>query len=270
MKIRVGEVSYHIELCGEGFPLVMLHGFTGSGASWKPFCSTLGEKSTLIMPDLPGHGQTIPKSLGGEKYFFMCVVEYIIEIIDKLGYEKFDILGYSMGGRLALALSVLYPNRVRKLVLESASPGLKTSAESEERRISDTKLAAMIIEQGVERFVDYWENIPLFESQKSLPLKTRNKIRNQRLSNDPIKLANALWGMSTGMQPSFWKALDRIDADVLMIVGAIDEKFCKIAEEMQKLMKKGQIYKVVQCGHAIHVEHPEKFGTIVSEFLLNT
>jgi 2-succinyl-6-hydroxy-2,4-cyclohexadiene-1-carboxylate synthase len=270
MKIEISEVFYHIELCGEGFPLLMLHGFTGRGASWKPFCSTLGERSILIMPDLPGHGQTVTDSLDGDKYYFMSVVEYIIEIMDKLGYEKFDILGYSMGGRLALALSVMYPNRVRKLILESASPGLKTSSEAKERKISDAELATLIIEEGVERFVDYWENIPLFESQKSLPLQTRNKIRNQRLTHDPTQLANALWGMSTGMQPSFWKALYRIEADVLMIVGDLDEKFCKIAEEMQKVMKNGQIYKVEQCGHAIHVEQPEKFGTIVSEFLLNT
>jgi 2-succinyl-6-hydroxy-2,4-cyclohexadiene-1-carboxylate synthase len=270
MKLVVDEVSYHIEVCGEGFPLIMLHGFTGSGASWKPFCSTLGKESKLIMPDLIGHGATKTDSIEGEKYFVTSVVEHIIQILDRLEYEKVDILGYSMGGRVALALSVLYPSRVRNLILESASPGLKTMKERKERIFSDMRLGMSILQDGLTQFVDYWENIPLFESQKSLPLRIRKKIRNQRLSHDPTKLANALWGMSTGMQPSFWEDLDRIEANVLMIVGDLDEKFCKIAEEMQKLMKNGQIYKVEQCGHAIHVEQPEKFGTIVSEFLLNT
>jgi 2-succinyl-6-hydroxy-2,4-cyclohexadiene-1-carboxylate synthase len=270
MKIEVDEVTYHIEVCGDGYPLFMLHGFTGSSASWKPFCSTLGENATLIMPDLQGHGQTTTDSIEGEKYLFLYVVDHIIDIMDKLGYDKVDLLGYSMGGRLALALSVLYPNRVRKLILESASPGLKNLQERKERNFSDLKLGVSILQSGLEQFVDYWENIPLFESQKLLPLETRNRVRNQRLSHNPERLGNALWGMSTGMQPSFWEDLNCIDASVLMIVGDLDEKFCKIAEEMQKLMKNGQIYKVEQCGHAIHVEQPEKFGTIVSEFLLNT
>jgi 2-succinyl-6-hydroxy-2,4-cyclohexadiene-1-carboxylate synthase len=270
MKIEVDEVTYHIEVCGEGFPLIMLHGFTGSGASWKPFCSTLGEQSNLIMLDLPGHGTTNTESLDGAKFYFIPVVDQIIEIIDKLGFDKVDLLGYSMGGRLAIALSILYPNRVRKLILESASPGLKTEQEQKDRLLSDAKICALISEQGLENFVDYWENIPLFESQKTLSPEKRACLRKQRLSHDPISLANALWGMSTGMQPSCWRSLDRITADVLIIVGELDHKFCQIAEEMQKSIKKGQIYKVEQCGHAIHVEQPEKFGTIVSEFLLNT
>lgn len=270
MKLEVDEVSYHLEVCGEGFPLIMLHGFTGCGANWKPFCSTLGAKSMLIMPDLPGHGMTTTDSLDGAKYYFMSVVEQIIGVIDKLGYDKVDILGYSMGGRLALAMSIMYPSRVRKLILESASPGLKTSQERKERSLADSNLGFSILEHGLEKFVNYWENIPLFESQKSLPTGKRALIKKQRLANDPTSLANALWGMSTGMQPSFWESLNTITAEVLIIVGELDYKFCQIAEEMQKAMKNGQIYKVEHCGHAIHVEQPEKFGTIVSEFLLNT
>lgn len=270
MKIVVDEVSYHIEVCGEGFPLIMLHGFTGCGANWKPFCSTLGEKSMLIMPDLPGHGRTKTDSLDGAKFYFMPVVEQIIEVIDRLGYDKVDMLGYSMGGRLALALSVMYPSRIRKLILESASPGLKTTQERKERSLSDADLAFSILEHGLVQFVGYWEDLPLFKSQKSLQPVKRALIRKQRLSNDPTSLANALWAMSTGMQPSFWESLDTITAEVLMIVGELDYKFCQIAEEMQKSLKNGQIYKVEQCGHAIHVEQPGKFGTIVSEFLLNT
>jgi 2-succinyl-6-hydroxy-2,4-cyclohexadiene-1-carboxylate synthase len=270
MEIIVDEVSYHIEVCGDGFPLIMLHGFTGCGANWKPFCATLGEKSKIIMPDLVGHGSTHTDSLDGSKYLFMSVVDQCIEIIDNLGYDKVDILGYSMGGRLALAMAVKYPDRVRKLILESTSPGIKTDKERTERRFADLDIAVTIMEQGIEPFVDYWENISLFESQKLLPHETRNRIRKQRLSNDPIQLANALGGLSTGMQPSFWPHLDQIEADVLMIVGELDEKFCEIADEMQKGIKNGQVYKVMQCGHAIHVEQPEKFGTIVSEFLLNT
>jgi 2-succinyl-6-hydroxy-2,4-cyclohexadiene-1-carboxylate synthase len=270
LKIEVDDNSYHVKVCGEGFPLIMLHGFTGRGANWTPFCSTIGEKSKLVMPDLMGHGSTETCSYEGDNYHLTRAANDIIKIMDEFGFEKADILGYSMGGRIAIGIAILFPDRVRKLVLESASPGLKTALERKERLYSDAKLAGSIIENGIEEFVNYWENIPLFESQKSLPPERRDSIRRQRLSNDPIKLANALFGMSTGMQPSFWEDLPSVEADVLLIVGELDQKFCKIAEEMQKSLPKGQIYKVTQTGHAIHVEQPEKFGTIVSEFLLNT
>jgi 2-succinyl-6-hydroxy-2,4-cyclohexadiene-1-carboxylate synthase len=248
----------------------MLHGFTGRGSNWLPFCSLLGDKSKLIMPDIIGHGSTEASLVAGENYQLTTVAEHLIKIIDEFGFEKVDLLGYSMGGRVAIAMSILFPERIRNLVVESASPGLKTDIERKERLYSDTNLSVSIIENGIEAFVDYWENIPLFKSQKSLPLEIRSAIRKQRLLNEPIKLANALFGMSTGMQPSYWEHLHKIQADVLLVVGELDQKFCQIAEEMQKSLKKGQIYKVEQCGHAIHVEQPEIFGTIVSEFLLNT
>jgi 2-succinyl-6-hydroxy-2,4-cyclohexadiene-1-carboxylate synthase len=271
LKILVNDdVTYHVEVCGDGFPLVMLHGFTGRGSNWLPFCSALSGNSKLILPDIIGHGSTEASLDKGENYSLTSVAEHIVDIMDEFGFEKFDVLGYSMGGRVAIAISILFPERIRKLVIESASPGLKSYLECSDRHLSDAKLAGSIIENGIEVFVDYWENIPLFESQKSLPSEIRSTIRKQRLSNDPRQLANALYGMSPALQPSFWKYLDRIQADVLMIVGELDHKYCQIAEDMQKGIKNGQIYKVEQCGHAIHVEQPEKFGTIVSEFLLNT
>lgn len=270
MKFVVNEVSYHVEVCGKGFPLVMLHGFTGRGSNWSPFCTILGKNSKLIMPDIIGHGATETSSLEEDKYLLPSVAKDFIKIIDEFGFEKVDILGYSMGGRLAIAMAILFPDRVRNLILESASPGLKTDLERKERRNSDADLATTIIENGVEAFVDYWEDIPLFESQKFLSPEIRASIRAQRLMNDPKKLGNSLLGMGTGMQPCYWHRLHEIEADVLMIVGDLDHKFCQIAEDMQKSLKKGQIFKVNGCGHAIHVEQPEKFGTIVSEFLSNT
>jgi 2-succinyl-6-hydroxy-2,4-cyclohexadiene-1-carboxylate synthase len=272
MKCEIEGITYHVEFCGEGYPLIMFHGFTGRGANWLPFCSTLGKGSTLIMPDIIGHGLTAApqddESL--HRYSMESVAHDFLTMIDQLGYEKVDILGYSMGGRLALSMAVLFPDRVRKLILESASPGLKTEGERQERNLADKKLGQFMHEKGMETFVDYWENLSLFESQKSLAREKRSAIRKQRLMNSPIQLRKNLINMGTGNQPSYWGRLDEIQAEVLMIVGGLDLKFCRIAEDMQKTLKKGKIYQVKQCGHAIHVEQPEKFGTIVSEFLSNT
>jgi 2-succinyl-6-hydroxy-2,4-cyclohexadiene-1-carboxylate synthase len=267
MKVNINGLRYHVEVCGEGFPLLLLHGFTGDSSTWTPFCPVWGKHSELIIPDIIGHGKTdSPEEIN--RYTIEAAVEDIITLLDQLKIDQIDLLGYSMGGRLALTISILYPQRVRKLILESASPGLETEEERTRRRMKDTELANFIKEHGIESFVDYWEGIPLFSSMNSLPLPLKRSIREQRLANTSNGLANSLVGMGTGSQPSWWGELNKLSCEVLLITGEKDKKFCWIAERMQAVMKNASRIAINDCGHAIHVEHKEKFGTIVSDFLL--
>jgi 2-succinyl-6-hydroxy-2,4-cyclohexadiene-1-carboxylate synthase len=266
MRIKVKDISYHVEVCGEGFPLLLLHGFTGDSSTWTPFCPVWGKHSKLIIPDIIGHGKTeSPEDIN--HYKIESAAEDLILLLDQLEIEKIDLLGYSMGGRLALTLAILYPERVRKLVLESASPGLKTDEERILRRMKDEELANFIKDQGILSFVDYWEVIPLFSTMRSLPNSIKESIREQRLSNNAQGLANSLLGMGTGSQASWWEKLDLLGCEVLLLTGEKDEKFCKIAEKMAEEINRASWIVINDCGHAIHVESKEKFGTIVSDFL---
>jgi 2-succinyl-6-hydroxy-2,4-cyclohexadiene-1-carboxylate synthase len=269
MEIVIEGAHYHIETCGEGDPLLLLHGFTGDTSTWLPFCENWGKHSKLIIPDLIGHGKTdAPQN--ADRYQIEVAAKDLLHILEKLDCKKVDVLGYSMGGRLALTFAILYPEKVNRLILESSSPGLLTETERLERRMKDGELADFIIEKGMENFVDYWENIPLFSTMRHLPQKIKDKVRQQRLSHSPQGLANSLIGMGTGAQPSWWGELERVDTQVLLLTGEKDKKFCRIAEKMQKLLKNSNWKVVENSGHALHVEVKEKFGTIVSEFLLNT
>jgi 2-succinyl-6-hydroxy-2,4-cyclohexadiene-1-carboxylate synthase len=269
MKTLINGVRYHVEQCGDGFPLVLLHGFTGAASTWKPFCPMWGQHSTLLMVDLIGHGGT--ESPGDmARYDIQKAANDLKELLDQLGIEKADLLGYSMGGRTAITFASLFPERVRKLVLESTTPGLVNSEDRDARIQQDHKLADKIESEGVERFIDFWESIPLFRSQLNLPEEVREQIRSQRLRNDPVGLANSLRGMGTGAQPSWWNQLENFDFETLLITGELDEKFCKIATDMASRLPNPTYLTINGCGHAIHVEEREKFGTIVSEFLSNT
>lgn len=269
MNIVIDDVRYHYELFGQNDdipPLLLLHGFTGDGTTWEPLCKQLEEERQCIVLDIIGHGRTESPEDG--KYYNINQVAYHLEqLLNALHIEKIDLLGYSMGGRLALTFAVHYPERVHKLILESASPGLKTEAERSARRLQDEKLAQFILEQGVQAFVQYWEGISLFRTQQSLPSYKKDKIRKQRLQNTATGLANSLLFMGTGTQPSLWSKMDKLPMEVLFITGKLDEKFCKIANKMCEITPKGQNIVVSRCGHAIHVEDCEKFDTIVSEFL---
>lgn len=268
MDVMVEKLQVHVEICGTGFPLLLLHGFTGDSSTWTPFCSVWGGHSKLIIPDIVGHGKTII-SEELDRYKIESAAGDLNLLLEQLGINQIDILGYSMGGRLALTFAILYPKKVRKLILESASPGLETEEERKNRSMNDFRLARFIKEEGIQSFVDYWETIPLFATMEKLPAETKRSIRKQRLNNSPIGLANSLIGMGTGSQPSWWENLSQLSCEVLLLTGEKDVKFCRIAEKMMKKLENGTWIAVQKSGHAIHVEDAEKFGTIVSDYLSN-
>lgn len=266
MMMNVNGVAYHVKVVGAGEPLVLFHGFTGNVDTWNSLVPLLKGSYQFIMIDIIGHGQTdSPQDY--QRYSIGHSVEDMIAIFDELKLDKVHVLGYSMGGRLALSIAVNHPNRVKKLILESSSPGLKTEEEQVNRRMSDAELALRIIENGIKEFVDYWENTPLFSSQKSLPNEEKERIRAGRLSNHPLGLVNSLKGMGTGSQPSWWKSLSHVNLPVLLICGKLDKKYCQMAMEMNQLLPCSWVKKVDEAGHTIHVEKPQVFGKIVYDFL---
>jgi len=268
MDFVINGVRYHVDVWGDGFPLLLLHGFTADSSTWDEFKLAWKGHSKVIAIDIIGHGKTdSPFELS--RYDIEAVADDLYALLEKLDIDDTDLLGYSMGGRLALTFAVKYPKKVRKLILESSSPGLETEEERKARRINDERLAERIQTEGLHKFVDYWENIPLFQSQLSLPEHIRSSIRKQRLSNSETGLMNSLKGMGTGAQASWWKSLEHLNIPTLLLTGSLDGKFCYIASEMTKRLKNSDWISIDDCGHAIHVEKSEIFGTIVSGFLSN-
>jgi len=266
MKLEIDSVTYHLNVSGDGFPFLLLHGFTGDSTTWQPFFSEWGKHSQLIAPDIVGHGQSdSPADIS--RYDIQHAASDLKLLLEQLGINQLDVLGYSMGGRLALTFAIMFPMMVRNLILESASPGLETEEERKARRMKDAELAHFIKERGIEEFVSDWERIPLFQSMSNQPEEVRLQIRKQRLENCPEGLANSLLGMGTGSQPSWWKYLKELTCPVLLLTGKQDTKFCEIARSMQGVIPKSTWMIFHDSGHAIHVEEKEKFGTIVSDFL---
>ncbi len=119
----------------------------------------------------------------------------------------------------------------------------------------------------MERFVDYWESIPLFATQRRLPSAVRVGQRRQRLRNRAIGLANSLRGMGTGAQESLWDRLDGVTAPTLLMAGALDEKFRAIGRAMVAALPDARLAIVPDAGHAVHLERPAEFDQLVIEFL---
>ncbi len=179
-----------------------------------------------------------------------------------------DVIGYSMGARLALALAALHPERVRRLVLESGSPGLAEEGERAARRTADETLAAGLEREGLEAFVDRWVALPLFAGLgRRLSPEGLEAVRRRRLSQDPRLLAAALRGLGTGSLPSFWDALPNLDLPVLLLVGAEDAKFVRLARMMQRALPRATLRVVPESGHTVHLEQPSRWLESVTTFL---
>ncbi len=253
-------------LHGEGPALVLLHGFTGSASSWDPvLIDDLGKAPrTIIAVDLPGHGGSPLPSPGdrlGE------VADAAVSVLDEVGVERADWLGYSLGGRAALHVVLRHPDRVNRLVLEGASPGIADRAQRSARAEEDARLAKSIESDGLSAFVDRWMAQPIFATQRTLPVDVRERERENRLAGSAHGYAAALRSMGTGVQEPLWQALGAVVAPVLLVAGEHDEKFRRLAVDMAEALPCARLEIVAGAGHAAHLERPRAFAATVRRFL---
>ncbi|APB30692.1 2-succinyl-6-hydroxy-2,4-cyclohexadiene-1-carboxylate synthase [Vagococcus teuberi] len=269
MLISVRGVDYYINYVTEFDcmkpTLVCLHGFTGTSQTFH-FLHDI-KTHNVIAIDLIGHGKT-SVFVHPYRYTSEQQVKDLEEIRDRLNLDKIDLLGYSMGGRLALAYAFEYPTRVNSLILESSSPGLDDIDSRKIRRQSDNRLACLLLDKGIGKFVDYWETILLFDTQKTLSQIVRETIRQERLSQQAIGLAMSLHYFGTGTQPSLWGKLEKeYPFHPYFLVGQKDVKFVSLAKQMNQLMTESTVIEFEDSGHCIHVEKPAAFLATVTQLL---
>ncbi|MEK7693277.1 MAG: 2-succinyl-6-hydroxy-2,4-cyclohexadiene-1-carboxylate synthase [Chloroflexota bacterium] len=264
-RVEVNGLHLNVEAAGHGFPLLALHGFTGSAATWRPFAASW-PRHRIIAVDLIGHGASDAPA-GESRYTMAHCTADLAALLDALDVERAAVLGYSMGGRVALQFALAAPDRVAALVLESASPGIDDAGDRAARVAADRALADGIEGDGVQAFVDHWEALPMWATQAALPDEVRERLRAQRLRNSASGLANSLRGMGAGAQEPVLNRLDELRMPVLLIAGEQDTKYRQLAHDMREHIRNAHINIVEGAGHAAHLERPAAFAPLVKEFL---
>lgn len=266
--VDIDGLNLHAEVAGNGPPVVLIHGFTGTGASWRSLVEVLAPDFTTIAVDLVGHGRSGSPSTP-ERYAMRRAVDDLAALLRALGHERAAWLGYSLGGRVALQVAVHRPDVVSALVLEGATPGLATAEERTARVAADEAIAQRLDRDGIEAFVDFWQSISLWDSQqRTLSDHQRAGLRQGRLAQAPLGLVGSLRGMGTGAQEWVGDRLDEVRVPVLLTAGTLDVKFSEIAREMAATLPDSTMRLIEDAGHAAHLERPAVFNAVVREFLL--
>jgi 2-succinyl-6-hydroxy-2,4-cyclohexadiene-1-carboxylate synthase len=229
----------------------MLHGFTNTGASWTPVIEALAQRYRPIAPDIRGHGPEARRPVS---------LELVLDDLAELAPERFTLAGYSMGGRIALHAALAMPERVERLALIGASPGLADAGERAARREADQRLASEIERSEIGSFAARWAQTPVLGG---ISAELAAAAYVDRIRSSPGALADALRALGTGELAPVWDRLGELAMPVALVVGERDAKFRAIALEMAAAIPRASVEVVPGAGHAVHIEAPEAVAALL-------
>lgn len=236
---------------------MLAHGFTQTARLWGPFGEALARRHQLIACDLPGHAGS-----SEVRADLSQGAELLVEAARQAGVTgPFDLLGYSLGARLALHAALGHPEAVRRLVIIGGTAGLEDEEVRTRRRARDDGLADELERSGdVAAFLTRWLAAPMFATLGRPELA-------ERLRNTAPGLASSLRLAGTGTQAPLWDRLGGLERPVLVLVGATDVRFALIGQRMVAALPDAAFSLVPGAGHPAHLEQPESSALLVERFL---
>lgn len=261
---RPASLNYEVSGPRRSPAVLFLHGFMGSSDDWRDVVTVVGDRGFCIAPDLPGHGAS--RKLAPESYTIEGSARAVVRTLDEQEVERPVIIGYSMGGRLALYLALRFPERCAGLLLESASPGLESERYRVARRAADEEKAQRLESGDFGAFLRDWYHQPLFESLARHEGLVGRTIAVRR-RNDPGELARSLRGMGTGSQPSLWGELERLAVPALAVAGGLDETYARVSSRMAEISPRMKSTVVPGAGHTVHAETPGVYASLLLDFM---
>ncbi len=235
--------------------IVFLHGFMGSSHDWEGIIDDLASNYHCLAVDLPGHGESL--GLEPRQYSMRGTAQLLQEALKQQLNPQPDcanlVVGYSMGGRLALYLSLGFPQSFPQVQIISGSPGLADSEERKARRALDL-IRCTGIKEDLKVFLSFWYKQPLFASLWKTSVK--DDLINHRLRNNPEELCRSLKYLGLGSQPSLWEKLSHSSSKLHQLAGELDPKFVAIAQKMVHCNPDLNLRILTGVGHNIPLENP--------------
>lgn len=235
-----------------------LHGAVGMADDWRQFAACPEIRETL--------GEVRRLDLWR---FLECCPMPLVKIGDTLAEEikRIDpsptLLGYSMGGRLALHALLAQPNVWKSAIMVSAHTGLSDEAERVARRRKDAEWAALALKGDWSEFLKRWEGQGVLKGDVSLP--SRLPLKSRRAS-----IARSFTDWSLGTQEDLSESLGEIECPVMWVTGAEDQKFTDIGRSATAKLPNGEHRILADCGHRVPWEKLAEFTELSQEFIANS
>ena len=245
-----------------GLPVVFFHGFLGSSEDWEPVARRLARHHECLLVDLPGHGRS--RYQFPRHFTFPAFSDLLAGWLNANGWSRVLLVGYSMGGRLALYMTCRYPELVAGTVAESASPGLSSLRARRQRAREDAQWIKQLTEGDLRTFLARWYSQPVFRGIEQRPFFPA--MFQRRLRNDGRELAKALALMGLARQPDLRPCLKTTKLPLLLVTGENDTKFQALAGELVQANPRIQWVTMPQCGHNTHAENPSQFAYMLDAF----
>lgn len=233
--------------------VLLLHGFAATAGAWDAFSELLDhERYRPLAADLRGHGQN---RSARPISFELCVADLL-----ELAPARFSVVGYSLGGRIALQLALAAPERVDRLVLVSTTAGIEQSDEREARLVADLALADELEAEPIDQFADSWLRGPLFCDDNA---EVNEAARREILKNSPEDLACALRGLSVGRMEPLWARLGELSMPTTVVAGALDLRYVALAERLSRSIAQAELAIIDAAGHALARSAPSQLAELL-------
>lgn len=243
-------------------PLVLVHGFTGAPASWDAVRRSLDEDIPVLAPALLGHDGTAgPPAI----HAFDDEVDRLAAAVREAGSRGAHLVGYSLGGRVALGLLVRHHGLFAGATLIGTHPGLADPAARADRAARDAQWARLLEREGLPTFVAAWEALPLFATQAALDPAVLARQRALRMAHDSAGLARALRVLGLAVMPDYRPRLAGLDLPVTLVAGEADAKFRALAGEMRERIPGARLEIATGAGHNVVLERPDWIAGLIQE-----
>lgn len=244
--------------------LVFLHGFLGNREDWQTTINQLKNDFHCVTIDLPGHGRSAGSAISLENGFEDCH-QLIRFCLDSLNIQSFSLIGYSLGGRIALDYArTQHDLRLKHLILESCHIGLSNETEKKKRYQFDRSWAKCFSTQGIEESLYEWYEQEIF---KDLSDQQKDSIIEKRSHNYGVFLANMLLSTSLSNQQCALSYLTTTSLPITYFYGQKDTKFTHIAT----LFPQTKTIKT-RCfnglGHNTHQQDPINYASNIKQVFL--
>ena len=246
--------------------LIFLHGFLGSSNDWHETIALLKDDFHCITIDLPGHGSSVTTANSRSNGFDHCH-QLITNILDDLSIKQYTLIGYSLGGRIALDYARTQNDpRLTALLLESSHTGLLDEQAKERRFIHDHSWAKKFATQHIIDTLDEWYDQDVFSD---LSEREKEIIINQRSDNYGVPVANTLLATSLGKQINALPYLQQTDLKIHYCFGEKDKKFKDVSAQLNNLAHVNCV-QFDQAGHNIHQYYAPQFAQFILQNLTHS